>query len=99
MSLVTKDNRISVKQFAAVPALVGLPAITRSTPTVSGVSCFGGPEGGVDLHEGCMVTKLVKYTHQLVHFVNAVHEGDPADVVSRLPLKNNCWWLNHIRNK
>ena len=38
-----------------------------------------------------MVTKLVKYTHQLAHFVNAVHAGDPADVVSRLPLR--CGWL------
>ena len=99
MSLVTKDNRISVKQFAAVPALVGLPAITRPTPTVSSVSSFQGPEGGVDLNEGCMVTKLVKYTHQLAHFVNAVRAGDPADVVSRLPLRNDCWFLNHIRNK
>ena len=48
---MTMDNRISVRQFAAVPALVGLPAITRPTPTVSGVSSFRGPEDGVDLNE------------------------------------------------
>jgi hypothetical protein len=87
MSLVTKDNRISVKTFATVPALAGLPAITRPAPSVSGVSSFQGPDspedGEVDLNEGCMVTKLVKYTHQLAHFVNAVCRGDPSNVVSR----------------
>ncbi|KAI0298917.1 hypothetical protein BC826DRAFT_88993 [Russula brevipes] len=81
MSLVTKDNRISLKQFAAVPALAGLPAIMRSPPSVSNVSSFQGPEdGGIDLKEGCMVTKLVKYTHQLMHFINAVRGEDPSAV-------------------
>jgi hypothetical protein len=85
MSLVTKDNRISVKQFAAIPALAGLPAITRSAPSVSGVSSFQGPEdSGVNLNEGCMVTKVIKYTHQLGQFVNAVRGEDPSIVVSRL---------------
>jgi len=84
-SMVTKNNRISVKQFATVPAFAGLPAITRSAPSVSGVSSFQGPEdGGVDLNEGCMVTKVIKYTHQLVQFVNAVRGEDPSIVVSRL---------------
>ncbi|KAH9992714.1 hypothetical protein BJV74DRAFT_877832 [Russula compacta] len=69
MSLVTRDNRVSVKQFASIPALIGLPAIMRSAPSVS-----------VDLNEGCMVTKLVKYTHQLAHFVNAVRTGDSGDI-------------------
>ncbi|KAI0298909.1 hypothetical protein BC826DRAFT_997296 [Russula brevipes] len=85
MSLVTKNNRISVEQFAAVPALAGLPAITRSAPSVSGASSFQGPEdGGLDLNEGCMVKKTVNYAHRLVHFVNAVRGEDPGVVVSRL---------------
>lgn len=84
MSLVNRDNRISVKRFASIPALKGLPAIMRSGSSVSGVSSFRGPGREVDLNEGCMVTKLFKYTHQLAHFVNAVRAGDPGDVVSRL---------------
>ena len=29
-----------------------------------------------------MLTKSVKYTHQLAHWVNAVRTGDPGEVVS-----------------
>jgi hypothetical protein len=42
-------------------------------------------EDGVDLAEGCIVTKTIKYTHQLAHWINAVHSGDPKDVVSEVP--------------
>lgn len=82
MSLVKKDGRISVKQFAVVPPLLDLPAIQRD-PASASVSSFQGPEGGVDLAEGCIVTKFVRYTHQLAHMVNAVRSGDSGDVVSR----------------
>jgi hypothetical protein len=74
MSLITKQDRISVRQFAAVPALVGLPEITRSARFLS---------TSIELEEGCMVTKLVKYTHRVVYFVNNARKGDPSDVVSR----------------
>jgi hypothetical protein len=80
MSRVT-DNRISVKQFAPVPPLSGLPAITRASTSTS-ASSYRGP--GIELNEGCMVTKLVSYTNQLAHFINAVRRGDPDEVVSRL---------------
>jgi len=81
MSFLTKDNRISVKKFAAVPALAGLPAIMRSAPSVSGVSSCPGPkDSDVDLKEGCMVTKVIKYSHRLVQFVNAVRGEDPSVV-------------------
>ncbi|KAH9961705.1 hypothetical protein BGW80DRAFT_1357980 [Lactifluus volemus] len=66
MSLITKQDRISVRQFAAVPALVGLPEITRSARFLS---------TSIELEEGCMVTKLVKYTHRV---------GDPGDVVRNI---------------
>jgi len=72
MSLL-KDNKISVKQFASVPPLSGLPAIMRTPTSASASSC---PELGVDLNEGCMVTKLISYTNQLAHFINAVRRGD-----------------------
>jgi len=91
MSFLTKDNRISVKKFAAVPALAGLPAIMRSAPSVSGVSSCPGPkDSDVDLKEGCMVTKVIKYSHRLVQFVNAVRGEDPSVVVSSCPLGNVC---------
>ena len=80
MSRVT-NNRISVKQFAPVPPLTALPAIMRA-PTSASASSYRGP--GIELNEGCMVTKLVSYTNQLAHFINAVHQGDPDEVVSRL---------------
>jgi hypothetical protein len=81
MSLLTKQNRLTVKQFASVPALLDLPDIQRAPPTISGISSFRGVEAGIDLSEGCFVTKSVKYTHQLVHWVNAVRSGDDEDLV------------------
>ncbi|KAH9975300.1 hypothetical protein BGW80DRAFT_1296329 [Lactifluus volemus] len=71
MSLITKQDRISVRQFAAVPSLVGLPEITRSARSLS---------TSIELEEGCMVTKLVKYTHRVVYFVKNACDGDPGDV-------------------
>jgi hypothetical protein len=82
MSLVTPEGRFTVKKFAAVPSLLDQPAIQRPSPTVSNVSSLRGPDGGVDLAEGCLVTKTVKYTHQLAHWVNAVRNGDPTEIVS-----------------
>ena|SRR5258707_5578492 len=86
-TLLTK--RGNVKPFAKVPALGGLPEIQPARATVSGVSSRRGVEGdpGVDLAEGCIVTKTIKYTHQLVHWVNAVRSGDPKDVVSEVPTR------------
>src|SRR5688572_19401664 len=82
MSLLTKDHRLSVKRFAAIPALLDLPAIEQPPGSVSDVSSREF-EGGVDLSEGCLVTKRVGYTHQLIHWVNPIHEGDPCEVVSK----------------
>ena len=77
--LVTPEGRVT---FAAVPALLDQPAIPRPSPTVSNASSFHELDGGVDLTEGCLVTKTVKYTHQLTHWVNAVQNGDPTEIVS-----------------
>ena len=82
MSLVTAQGRITVKKFAAAPALLELDEIQRQPASVSQVSSFRGANDGVDLAEGCMLTKSVKYTHQLVHWVNAVLDEDPSGVVS-----------------
>ena len=65
MSLVTGQGRITVKKFAAVPALLDLDEIQRQPASVSQVSSFQGANDNVDLAEGCMLTKSVKYTHQL----------------------------------
>jgi hypothetical protein len=83
MSLVTKKGRVSVKPTAKVPPLGGLPGIVRASATTSVVSSRRGIEEGVDLSEGCLVTKSIKYTHQLAHWISAVREGDPTGVVSR----------------
>ncbi|KIM84707.1 hypothetical protein PILCRDRAFT_393899 [Piloderma croceum F 1598] len=81
MSL-TRDGRVSVKPFASVPSLpvANLPSIQRAQASVSNLSSPRGVEGGVDLVEGCLVTKIIKYTHQLTHWVNAVRNEDPEPV-------------------
>lgn len=99
MSLITTNNRLTVKTFAFVPSLddfdLDLPAIKRATRSVSSASSRSANRGiavGVPIKEGCMVTKVVKYTHQLAYFVNAVRKGDPVPVVSR----NSSGLLSHI---
>jgi hypothetical protein len=89
MSLVAKGNRISVKQFAAVPALLELPAVVRPDALVSNVSSIQGAGGKVNLVEGCLLTKSIKYTHQLAHMVNAAHSGDSTLVVSENVISTN----------
>ena len=83
MSIITKDHRLSVKPFAAVPAVLDLPEIQREPASVSNVSSRSSMRGNVDLEEGCLITKSVKYAHQLAHMVNAVGSGDPQPVVSQ----------------
>jgi hypothetical protein len=47
--------------------------------------------GTVELEEGCLITKSVKYTHQLAHMVNAVRSGEPKPVV-----RNSKRMLTHV---
>ncbi|KAH9972837.1 hypothetical protein BGW80DRAFT_346701 [Lactifluus volemus] len=61
------NNRITVNPFSIVPELPGLPEIKRPNPPISDLSSRS-PRGlgvGVDLSEGCMITNVVKYTHNL----------------------------------
>ncbi len=84
MSLLTEEYRLSVKPFAAVPALLDLPEIRRGPASVSNVSSrLSSMRGSVNLEEGCLITKSVKYTHQPAHMVNAVRSGDPQPIVSQ----------------
>lgn len=82
MSLVNRDGRLSVKPFASVPALLDLPQILRKPATVSNVSSLSSIRGGIQLEEGCLITKSIKYTHQVAHLLNAVRSGDPKPIVS-----------------
>ena len=86
MSLLTNDHRISVKPFAAVPNLLGLPEIQRrpeaQSPTISSYR-WPPLRGNVNLEEGCLIAKSTKYTHQLAHMVNAVRSGNPRPIVSQ----------------
>jgi hypothetical protein len=82
MSLLSRHGRLTVKPFAKVPPLDSLPAIYRALPSVSNVSSRRGIEDSVDLAEGCLVTKTIKYTHQLVHWVSAVRHEDPEPIAS-----------------
>ncbi|KAF8899777.1 hypothetical protein CPB84DRAFT_1680960 [Gymnopilus junonius] len=78
---------LSVKAFAKVPAVLDLPEILRDPASASNVSSrHESIRNGVDLSEGCMLTKSVKYSHQLAHFVNAVNRGDPGPIVEVLKL-------------
>jgi hypothetical protein len=83
MSLLTREGRITFKTFALVTTLANLPEIQQQPGTVSNISSLQGADNRIDLAEGCILTKSVKYTHQLAHWVNAVHSGDPKEVVSR----------------
>ena len=82
MSLITPQGRVSVKPFASAPPLAGLPPIRRAQASVSDISSRRGLTDGVDLEEGCLVTRNVKYTHQLTHWINAVRRGESETVVS-----------------
>ena len=68
--------------FASVPSLANLPSIQSPQTSVSNVSSRRGVEEGVDLSEGCFVTKTLKYTHQLNYWINAVQDGDPEPIAS-----------------
>jgi hypothetical protein len=84
MSLLTHEGRLTVKAFASVPALADLPEIQQQPGSVSNVSSLPAPSTTrINLAEGCILTKSVKYTHQLTHWVNGVHSGDSSEVVSR----------------
>jgi hypothetical protein len=85
MSMLTREGRITVRAFAfaAVPALADLPEIEQEPGSVSNLSSLRGAACRVDLAEGCILTKSVKYTHQPIYWVNAVCSGDPGEVVSR----------------
>lgn len=67
----------------SVPSVVlGLPAIVREPGSVLSSSFRRAVGDVVDIDEGCVLTKSVKYTHRLVHRVNAVWDGDSSAVVS-----------------
>jgi len=83
MSLITHEGRITVKTFAAAHTLADLPEIEQHPCSVSDISSVQVDGGSIDLAEGCLLTKSVKYTHQLVHWVNAARSGDSREVVSR----------------
>jgi len=80
--IITPENRLTVKNFASVPSVLGLPAIVREPGSVSSSSSCRAVGGVIDIDEGCMLTKSVMYTHQLAHWVNAVRSGDSSAVVS-----------------
>ncbi|OBZ66131.1 hypothetical protein A0H81_13738 [Grifola frondosa] len=83
MALLTKNNRISVKPFADIPALDGLPPIVQhAAPSVSNLSSRQGTDTGMieGWTEGCLVTNTLKYTHRIVHWVNVAQGRDPSDV-------------------
>lgn len=83
MSRLTNEHRLTVKPFATVPSLLDLPKIQREPASVSNVSSCSSIRGDVDLEEGCLVTKSVKYTHRVARLVNAVRFGDPVPIVSQ----------------
>ena len=68
--------------FAKVPPLGNLPGIVPARASVSNVSSNRVVQESVDLSDGCLVTKSLKYAHQLAHWINALHTGEPPEVVS-----------------
>ncbi len=83
MSLLTPEGRITVRPFAWVPPLADLHEIQQEPCSISDVSSVSVTDGCIDLAEGCMLTKSINYTHQLIHWVNPVCSGDAEKLVSR----------------
>jgi hypothetical protein len=92
MSIITKEGRLSAEPPEDVPALLDLPEIrhlpeTQHTPaSASNVLSSRGlraDSSGVNLAEGCFVTKSCKYTHQLTRWIVATRKEDSSVVVSR----------------
>ena len=95
MALLTDEGRFTVGPFARVPAMLDLPEIPpRPSNTVPNTtpSQDAASRHSVDLTEGCMLTKSIRYTHQLAHWVNAVRgQGrDPSEVVGHKKLISDC---------
>jgi hypothetical protein len=88
MSLLTHKGRITVKPLAQVASLGNLAEIQQAPVIVTNVSSQSGTDVNIDLAEGCILTKSVKYKHQLIHWVNAIHGGDSTEVVSRKLIKD-----------
>jgi hypothetical protein len=68
--VVSDEKRSYLGQtFCKGPTSINLLGILPAHASVSNVSSnsSGVQEGGVDLSEGCLVTKSLKYTHQLIH--------------------------------
>ncbi|KAM6495239.1 hypothetical protein JOM56_009862 [Amanita muscaria] len=90
MALLNTDDRISVKKFASIPALIhlGLPEVKREPISLSGASSRSSAGSSehydIALEEGCMITKSVRYTHEVIHWVNVAHSSDPAPVVTMI---------------
>ena len=83
MLFFTNEGRLSGR-FSPVPGLpsMSLPPIHPQDPA-SDTSSRRGRGGGVELEEGCFLTKSIRYTHQLSHWADAVRRRDPRPIVSR----------------
>jgi hypothetical protein len=80
MAILTtrKSERITLKRFPRIHELLELPPIERPGSDVP-------TSGGITLSEGCLITKGVKYTHDLTRWVN-VTRGDAAVIVRKFSL-------------
>jgi hypothetical protein len=57
---------------------------TKHTPSsIPKMSPFPGEDGGVDISEGCLVTKSIKTTHQLMQWVDTIQDdsGKAKEIV------------------
>ncbi|KIL65240.1 hypothetical protein M378DRAFT_178411 [Amanita muscaria Koide BX008] len=72
------------KKFASIPALIDLPEVKRTPISISGASSHSSARSSeyynIALEEGCMITKSIRYTHQLIHWVNVAPSLDPIPV-------------------
>jgi hypothetical protein len=96
MSLISPENRLTVKKFTAVPSVLGLTPIVHKPGSVSSLSSRQAVGGVIDINEGCLLTKSVKYAHQLAHWVNAIQGGDSSAVVSTQFNMGAIQFLTHI---
>ncbi|KIL65244.1 hypothetical protein M378DRAFT_534927 [Amanita muscaria Koide BX008] len=85
MALQKSQGRISVNQFASLPPItlgdVTIPEVKRG-PISTSITHHGVP-----LEEGCIITKSVRYTHQLARLVNAGDFGKEIEAVIEQGLK------------
>ena len=82
--------RLSVGPFSRIPGIIGLEDIKRTAASISGSAASSShsfSDSVIDRAEPCLVTGSILYTHERVHWINAVRSDvdKKGEIVSPSP--------------